>query len=89
MPFKRRDELAGVRVDGADAAEAMIALGDSCLHGGRHAQAGQDVVEEGHDVVGAFGTAEGDYQDGVVVAGGVIEETHFKLVPIGDAVGWV
>ena len=44
----------------------MVALGDAFLDGGRYAQAGEDVVQEGHDVVGAFGAAEGDDQDGVV-----------------------
>ncbi|MNC94008.1 hypothetical protein D3C83_107590 [compost metagenome] len=55
-----------MRIDRADAAEILITLRDlrACLVA--DAQAAEDVVEKGHDLVRTFGTAEGDDQQGVV-----------------------
>ena len=87
FPLKRRDELARVPVDRADAAEAVVAPGDARLDGGRYGQAGEDIVQEGHDIVGTLGAAEGDDQDGVVMLGGVVVEGHGGVVPTIGVVG--
>jgi hypothetical protein len=66
LTLKGGDQLAILRVKRADAAEALIVLGDV-----KHALTGdvpaaENVFEKRQNVIGPFGAAEGDDEDGIV-----------------------
>ncbi len=58
-----------LRVDGADAVEQEVVLPHLLETLAGDAASTGDVLQEGDDVVGAFGTAEGQQQQGVIRAG--------------------
>ncbi len=76
------EEVAVLGVDGADPVEEVVVLphlfqplfGDSAAV--RH------VPQEGDDVVGSLGAAEGEQQEGVV-GGGIAHIGHVSILPPG------
>ena len=71
--LERRDEFPRVGIDGADAAEPGVALGNASLDRRRHRPAGEHAIQERHHLVGALRAAERDHEDGIVVARPVVE----------------
>ena len=65
LPLERRDERAVLPVDRADAAEQLVVVRDLAHARLWDVAPAQDVLEERHHVVHAFGAAEGDDEHGV------------------------
>ena len=59
------DQSAALFVDGADSAKVVVVFGDFEHSFAGHIFPPQDVFEEGHHVLGAFGAPEGDHQNRV------------------------
>ena len=59
------DQSAALFVDGADSAKVVVVFGDFEHSFAGHIFPAQDVFEEGHHVLGAFGAPEGDHQNRV------------------------
>jgi hypothetical protein len=66
LGLQRGLQLAVLRIDGADAAEQLVVVGHLALALLGHVPAAQHVVEEGHHIGHAVGTAEGQDQQGVI-----------------------
>ena len=90
----RRDRVAVQPVDRRDATEVPVVLGDLEEPFARDAAAPGDVLEERHDVLRAFRSAEGHDQNRVVLArsvelgivgGGSAADSHKALITLMEA----
>ena len=76
--FQRPNESPRVAIDGADAAEVLVARRDPRLGFGRGPSSTQHVVEERQHVAWPFGAAEGNHQHGVVALRGGVEQLAWR-----------